>query len=309
MAYRLDFYTKQGVTLLSDAAHRVVTPGKVAFAFTTRQYGVSTGPYEGLNLGMHTGDDPACVEKNRELVLEAMGIVNPLQELVVPKQVHGTDCVVFDAAAPQSWEEARAHALAGADAIVTNTAGIPVLLCFADCVPVVLVVDNPAGFAVIHSGWKGTLGQISASALAELCALCKVDPREVRAFIGPHIAAQDYEVSFDLIGRFEVVFGARCEPFPSHLDLSACIKKTLTDAGVLPERIVSYDASVTANPYLFYSYRASEGVCGRHGALAYICPSHRQINAAQFAGIPGIVSNPHDAKGVAAATQINTKEV
>ena len=41
------------------------------------------------------------------------------------------------------------------------------MLCFADCVPVVLVA--PGGFAVVHSGWKGTIARISAKACQALC--------------------------------------------------------------------------------------------------------------------------------------------
>ena len=41
-------------------------------AFSTRQGGVSTGPYESLNLGILTDDDPARVACNRELLAGAL---------------------------------------------------------------------------------------------------------------------------------------------------------------------------------------------------------------------------------------------
>ena len=40
---------------------------------TTRDGGVSTGPYASLNLGLHVGDDPAAVMENRRLAAAALG--------------------------------------------------------------------------------------------------------------------------------------------------------------------------------------------------------------------------------------------
>ena len=59
----------------------------VRVAFTGRAGGVSEGPYSSLNLGNHVGDDPASVERNRMLVLEALDAADV--PLVVPSQVHG----------------------------------------------------------------------------------------------------------------------------------------------------------------------------------------------------------------------------
>ena len=54
---------------------------------------------------------------------------------------------------------------AGADAVVCTVPGVPVLLCFADCVPVVVVCSG--GFAVVHSGWRGTYAEIAGTAFCQ----------------------------------------------------------------------------------------------------------------------------------------------
>jgi len=56
--------------------------------YTTRRGGVSTGPYESLNLGWRTGDDRARVEANRERVAEIVGI--PRERFAQGRQEHGT---------------------------------------------------------------------------------------------------------------------------------------------------------------------------------------------------------------------------
>ena len=42
----------------------------------------------------------------------------------------------------------------------------------------------------------------------------------------------------------------------------------LTYAGVVAERIADLDACTVCNNQEFFSYRAQDGVCGRHGAFA-----------------------------------------
>src|SRR4051812_18772166 len=42
--------------------------------FSARHGGVSEGPYESLNLGLLTDDDPACVSENRRRLAAAVGV-------------------------------------------------------------------------------------------------------------------------------------------------------------------------------------------------------------------------------------------
>ena len=60
-------------------------PHNVRALFTTRNGGSSTGPYAGLNLGDHVGDDPLNVKKNRSLLRHILP-----GEPKWLKQVHGT---------------------------------------------------------------------------------------------------------------------------------------------------------------------------------------------------------------------------
>ena len=142
----------------------------VRVAFTGRAGGVSEGPYSSLNLGNHVGDDPASVERNRALVLEALDAADV--PLVVPSQVHGEVVVELDDASPEALDAAREAALAGADALVATVPGIAALLCFADCVPVIVV--SPTGrFAVAHAGWRGVENGVAAKAVRALAGRCR----------------------------------------------------------------------------------------------------------------------------------------
>ena len=48
--------------------------GPYTVVFSTRVGGVSEGPYESLNLGILTGDDPERVVENRRLLADRAGI-------------------------------------------------------------------------------------------------------------------------------------------------------------------------------------------------------------------------------------------
>lgn len=258
--------TSHGVTLLGDLAR----PGGVTFAFTERTGGVSSAPYASLNLGSHCGDDPAAVGENRSRALAAVGAAGIADRLVEPRQVHGDEIVVVDDADPAALARVRKRAQAGADGVVCVVGGVPVLLCFADCVPIVLTA--PGAFAVVHSGWRGTIARIAGKAADVLCHAAGCVPAEVSAYVGPHISGEDYEVSQELLERFENEFGTmvRVRGTSRNLSLSAAIETTLVDAGVRSCQIVDAAVSTASNVDRFFSYRAEGGRTGRHAAIAWL---------------------------------------
>jgi len=63
----------------------------VSAVVTTSAGGVSVGPYESLNLGLHVDDDPDAVLENRRRAAAALGA--DLDRLVFGQQVHGTRAI------------------------------------------------------------------------------------------------------------------------------------------------------------------------------------------------------------------------
>ena len=266
---QLERIERDGVALVGRAE------GPVRFGFTERGGGVSAPPYASLNLGAHVGDDPAAVHENRRRALALLGAESLQPRLLVPNQVHGSRVVRVESAQPGALATARADIAHGADAIVCTAPGVPVLLNFADCVPVILTCAGAPAFAVAHSGWKGTLACIAAGAAAELARAAHAAPADICAYIGPHITGAEYEVSEELLARFTAVFGPAAQgPGERLLDLAACIRIALAAAGVPEGSILDTGLSTIAHNDRFYSYRAEGGVCGRHGALAVIVPAH-----------------------------------
>ena len=257
-------YASQDVTLLGDLRR----PGGVTLAFTERDGGYSLPPYASLNLGDACGDDERTVVANRQRLLEALGIGELGERLVNPRQVHGSEVLCITSGTKQAVEEARHAAREGVDAIVCTVADVPVLLCFADCVPVVLVAHG--AFAVVHSGWRGTYERIAPKALRALVEASGCSASDVLAYVGPHISGADYAVSAELARRFADEFGEAVTPDATHLDLGAAVRAALVEAGMRDDAILDDCPSTASTTRRFYSYRAEGGTCGRHGAIAVL---------------------------------------
>ncbi|MDO4442636.1 MAG: peptidoglycan editing factor PgeF [Slackia sp.] len=232
-------------------------------AFTQRTGGESDAPFDSLNLGDHVGDDSAHVAANRRIVLAALQASGA--SLIQPNQVHGDTVVTCE-----SREDAAAcHALArkGADGVVVRAHDVAALLCFADCVPVIIV--SPAGhFAVVHAGWRGVMNRISERAIDALC-IGGIEPSDLNIYIGPHIEACCFEVDEELARRFVREFGDAAVSSHRHVDLTAALVSGFVSRGVDVERIAcAHVCTMCDSEERYYSYRRSAGRCGRHGAVA-----------------------------------------
>lgn len=245
----------------------------VRIAFSERTGGRSAAPYSSLNMGDRVGDEPATVIANRRLLMTALGLDSATQDqLVSCFQVHGTTVARID-------EPQGLRTVPDCDALMTATPGVPLLICIADCVPIIVVARRPQrAVAVIHSGWKGTLAQISAAVVAALQEAYGADPVELRAYIGPYIGPGSFEISADVAARFAEAFPGLKQQVASHdadrstLDLGAAVSQTLLDAGLMSANITVLGDDTVTNTERYYSYRSEDGRTGRQAALACLLP-------------------------------------
>lgn len=236
----------------------------VTLAFSERTGGVSPEPWASLNMGGAMSDAPENIAENRRRLMAALGAEDLAGRIVRPAQVHGDAvALISDAAAPiPAWVGQ------GCDAVVCTAPDVPVMLLFADCVPVVLAC--PGGFAVVHSGWRGTYAEISLKAARVLLDACGRAPEELAAWVGPHISAAAYEVSPELAAQFAERFGSAAVPRERHLDLTACITASLAKAGVGRAQVCDCGLCTATLTSRFFSHRAEAGAPGRHCAVAFM---------------------------------------
>ncbi|NGM18073.1 laccase domain-containing protein [Eggerthellaceae bacterium zg-893] len=241
----------------------------VRIAFTGRDGGVSEGAFSSLNLGLHVSDDADAVLENRRRVLEALEV--PTAACLTCNQVHGTHVVVLDDA--DDLAAVQREAREGCDGAVVAAANTPALLCFADCAPVIVV--SPTGtFSVVHAGWRGAVAGIASKALRAMAqadgwADAAAYARGCNLYIGPHIGVECFECGPDVQQRFLDAFGSACVRADGHVSLMEAIAADACAAGASRERVACANACTRCNDQAYFSYRASGGVCGRHGAVAF----------------------------------------
>jgi YfiH family protein len=226
-------------------------PGARAI-FSTRQGGVSEGPYESLNLGILTEDDPERVTVNRARLAEAAGVESG--RIVMGWQVHGTDLREWDRPDPQvAYAQPGDKELPRVDGHLTDEAGLGLLVLVADCYPVALSDGRRA--AMLHCGWRPLAGGIIERAVAAFGS-------PPAAAVGPGIGGCCYEVGPEVSERFADVPGAVDGRM---LDLRRVITARLEAAGV--SQLEHLDRCTSCEPQLYFSHRRDNGVTGRQGGL------------------------------------------
>ncbi len=231
--------------------------------FSTRHEGVSRPPYNSLNLGSNTQDSTHNVEGNRSLLARSLG--STLDRFLTVTQVHGTDLLVIDAHNTEFSHFLKLEC----DGIVTNQPGIMIAVCVADCVPILLHDPVKGVVAALHAGWQGTAGNIAGKGVEAMVGIFGCDRKDIRAAIGPSIAACCYQVDAPVRDAF-LKAGAAWDLFASEqgdgkwmLDLAASNRRLLTDAGLALSQIESEEMCVSCNQGLFFSYRRDGGETGR----------------------------------------------
>ena len=177
---------------LEPVTHPLLDHAGVRHGFFTRQGGVSTGLYAGLNTGVGSKDDPAAVAENRRRVAEHLGGVP--DDLAACYQIHSAVARVAEA----GWKGDRPEG----DGAVTAVPGVICAVLTADCAPVLLADPEAGVVGAAHAGWKGALGGIIHSTVTAMEAL-GARPARMVAVIGPCIAQASYEVDAAFQTRFE----------------------------------------------------------------------------------------------------------
>jgi polyphenol oxidase len=230
-------------------------PGPYRVAFSTRLGGVSEGPFESLNLGILTDDDPESVVENRRRLCEAVGA--DAETATMAWQVHGS---AVTKAEPRGILERTVFARC--DGLWSDQAGQAMALLTADCYPVALGRANgePA-LCVLHVGWRGLLAGIVEAGVEALGG------GQLAAAVGPGIGACCYEVGEEVAKPFRARFGTDVV-VDGRLDLAGATEQALREAGV--ENVERVDHCTACEPELFFSHRRDRGRTGRQGVVAYI---------------------------------------
>lgn len=236
-------------------------------ACSCRVHGESALIHGLFNLALHVGDEKELVLANRRKFAAALG-VNP-KRFTTCAQVHGSKICVVTEPLVGAGALDYATTVASTDSLITNLEDVPLMLFYADCVPVLLADTVTGAIGLAHAGWRGTVAGIAAETVAAMKKNFGSSGKNIIAAIGPSIGGCCYEVD-DKVRVQADDWQEFFNPVPGIegkylFDLWGCNRRQLELAGIPYQNIISPGICTAHNSELFCSYRAEHGKTGRMG--------------------------------------------
>lgn len=209
---------------------------------STRKGGFSTGEYGAMNLGINTKDDAQLVARNRELFFNTLAGGFKVAYL---NQTHSADILSVD--------DENFASFADGDGLYTCKPNVLLSITIADCGSVLLVDEELRFCGAVHCGWRGT----QAGIVLQLCNIAKQhsDAKNLKAYMGPMIQPQNYEVGEEFVSYF----GSSYFHFSAgkrYFDLSKAVEDQLHDAGICSIENPKLDTFSDAEYY--FSHRRNQ---------------------------------------------------
>lgn len=242
--------------------------------------GTSQGVWGSLNLGDHVGDDAAHVAENRRR----------LDDWLTPQGAHGARYlrqVHGKRVAGPGWPAAQ---MPEADAAVATQAGEGCTMLVADCLPVLMAAVDAQGqaraVAAAHAGWRGLADGVLDTTLDALCRASALSPTAVRAWLGPCIGPNAFEVGGEVRDAFVHAHGSGASSLfrPSDAgsntasgekfwaNLAGLARSRLDQLGVPAANLTGNDSSApwctVSDPSRFFSHRRDAARLGSSGRMA-----------------------------------------
>ncbi len=228
----------------------------VKHGFFTSLGGVSSAPFDSLNVVHGLGDPAESVNANRERILK---VINA-EELHFARLVHGVDIEIVSRSSKTGVAE-----IAGVDSLVATDKQVALGLSTADCLPI--IISDGELVSVVHAGWRGTVDEIVVKTVKIMLNLGLNLDNSVAA-LGPYICQKHFEVRDEaarLLRAASRVDEKPNEPFYADLAMINEIQLQKTGIDVIEKlNICSFESEE------FYSFREQNGKTGRNMTAALL---------------------------------------
>lgn len=222
--------------------------------------------FEQNNMALHTCDNPSKIIGNRKNL--AITLDTQLENFVCANQTHSANFYRVTAEDKGRGALSMETAIPNTDALYTFEPNI-VLCCFtADCVPVIFYHEKRNVIGVIHSGWQGTVKQITRKLFHHLITEEKCEPNEFHIQIGSALCQEKFEVDEDVYEKFhELGYAEACIHYNEdtkkyHIDNQKTVIKQCELAGISQDQM-KVDTTCTFLNTEGFSYREDKRT-GRH---------------------------------------------
>jgi YfiH family protein len=235
----------------------------VTHGFSLRSGGVSTPPFDFLNLGFHVGDDRLAVQENRRRLAAAQGLT--ALKPASGQQVHGASIVwVTQEQAICDWDR-DAGSIPGTDGLITGDAGVVLMAYAADCTLLFFYHAAKKCVGLAHAGWRGALAGIGAGLVDKLARIgCRRET--IRVALSPSIGPCCFRVGPEVAERVPAKYHRHSlikRKQGYFFDLPGFHKLQLLEAGIAGDNLFVSEFCTSCHSDKFFSYRAAGGRTGR----------------------------------------------
>lgn len=230
---------------------------------------------ENNNMALHACKNPDNIIRNRKKL--AASLQHELSDFVCATQTHSANFHRVTHDDKGLGAERMDTAIADTDALYTYEPNLVLCSFTADCVPVIFHNEVNGLIGVIHSGWQGTVKEITSKLFEHLTQVERCNPSDFHVQIGAALSQEKFEVDEDVYLKFKALGYAdefmyyNDDTHKYHIDNQLTVKKQCELAGIPSERI-TIDRTCTYIDPAGFSYR-EDRQCGRH--LSFVA---RKVN-------------------------------
>lgn len=201
------------------------------------------------------------VEQNKKELCKYLGIES--QNLISPKQTHSSNVSVA---------QIEKKTYLDTDAMILTNKEQAIFLNFADCTSIILYDTKQNIAAVVHAGWRGTVGKIVIKTINKMIDDFGCDVNDFVAVIGPTIGMCCYEIGEEVYEQLLAVINEEqkedCFVFKNnkiYADLKKINQFQIKSTGVKKVEVSEYCTCCDNDK--FFSYRKENGTTSRHSVV------------------------------------------
>ena len=221
---------------------------------------------EQFNVALHACNNPQAVSINRAKLAKRIGL--PLDAFVFANQTHSANFVKLSNDEKGLGAFSLSNAITEVDAMYTFEPNLVCTSLTADCVPILFYSEKENLVGAVHSGWGGSVKEITLHLFEHIKNEENVDLSGVQVHIGRALSKEKFEVDGDVAEKFMalgyadpwITFNKKTNKF--HIDNQLIVQKQCELAGILPGNI-TIGRTCTYKDEHSFSFR-EDRECGRH---------------------------------------------
>lgn len=229
------------------------------------------------NMALHSCHNPEDILKNRNKL--AASIQTKLENFVCAHQTHSANFHKVDYSDKGNGAKKIESSITDTDALYTYEPNLLLCSFTADCVPIIFYNEANNLIGTIHSGWQGTVKEITRKTLEHLVHTEECHPNNLYIFIGPALSQEKFEVDEDVYIQFKnlgyaddfIYYNKSTKKY--HIDNQQTVRKQCELVGV-PRAQIIIDPTCTFLSPDGFSYRQNKQ-SGRH--LSFIMRKDYEI--------------------------------